>query len=105
MSSNSGGGVHRGDNLNSFQVNELKIFIIESLVADNLLKECDQLDGIVFVWLRQVDILQVNDKSLTVLWSIDSALRYGGLRAHLVEFLDNMESGCLRVAVNYSDLS
>jgi hypothetical protein len=92
MSSNSSRGVHRGDNLYSFQVNELKILIIESLVADNLLKECDQLDGVVFVWLRQVDILQVYDKSLTVLWSIDSSLRDGGLRAHLVEFLDDMES-------------
>jgi hypothetical protein len=72
-------------------MNEFEISVIETLVANNLLQECDELDGVVLIGFRQVDVFEIDDQSLGILWSIDLTLGTGGLTAHLGQLLDHME--------------
>lgn len=102
MSSNRGRWVHRGDNLDSLKGHEVEVLVVETLIADDLLQEADQLDGIILVWLGKVDVLQVDDQALCFLGSIDTALGVGRLSTHLVELLDHMEGTSLSVTMNCS---
>jgi hypothetical protein len=74
---NGCGGVHGGHNNDSFKTHKVKIVIIESLIADDLLKERYELNGVIFVRLWQIDILQIDYESLAFLWPVDSSLRVG----------------------------
>jgi hypothetical protein len=74
MSTDGGRWIHRGNNLDSLQINELQVIIIETLVTDDLLQEGDQLNGVIFVRFREIDVLQVKNQALTVLGSVHSAL-------------------------------
>ena len=70
-----------------------------------MLKEGNQLDGIVFVGSRQVDILEVDDEALALLGTIDSSLRVRGNGAHCVQLLDDGGGSSLCIAVNDCHLS
>ena len=77
MPADSCRGIHRGNDLNSLEVNELQVLIIEAFIANYLLEEGNQLDSVILVRLWKIDVFQVDDKPLTVFGPIDSALRDG----------------------------
>lgn len=92
--------VHRSDDLNSFEAHEVQVVVVEAFVANDLLQERYQLDGVVLIRFRQVDIFQVNDQTSTLFGTVDSALRVSRLSTHLVKFLNDMESRSLCITVN-----
>lgn len=56
MASNGSGWVHGGHNYDSLKTHEVKVSVIEALVANDLLEERNQLDGFILVRLGQVDV-------------------------------------------------
>jgi len=100
MSTNSWWWIHRSNDLNPLQENKLKIVVVEPFIANDLLKESDELNCVVFVWLGQVDVFKVNDKPWGVSWSVNFTLRSCGLRAHLIELLNHMESRGLGITMD-----
>ena len=100
MSTNRGRRVHRRNDRDSLKADKVEVFVIESLVAHKLLQERNQLYGVVLVRLGQIDIFQVDDESLDLLRPVDSTVGIGGLRAHLVQLLNNVEGRSLSVAVD-----
>lgn len=62
------------------------------------------MNGVIFVWFWQIDVLQVDDQTLAFFWSIDATLGVSRLRAHLVQLLDHVEGRSLGITVNNSDL-
>lgn len=105
MSTDGRGWIHGGYDLDTFQKHELQVVVIEAFIAYNLLKESNQLNGVVLIWLWQVDILQVDNESLTVTWPVHFTLRASGCATHLVQLLDYVERTGLRVTVDDGDLS
>ena len=105
VSSNRGRGIHRRHNCDSFERNKIEVRIVETLIAHNLLQEGNELNWFIFVRLGQIDVLQVDDQSLTLFGSVDTPLRIGRLGTHLVKFLDHLESRSLRIAMNNRELS
>ena len=104
VSSNGGGGVHGSYDDDSLEADEVEVCVVEALVAHDLLEERDQLDCLILVWLWQVDVLDVDDQSLALLWTVDTTLRVGGLRAHLIELLNHSEGGGLGITVDHCKL-
>ena len=69
MPSNGRGWVHRGYDHDSLKRHVIEVHVIEALVAYDLLKEGNQLDGVVLVWAGQIDVFQIDDKPLALLRS------------------------------------
>lgn len=69
VAADAAGRKHRHHYLNLFiELHELEALrVVEPAVADHLLQEGSQLNGLVLVWLRQVDIPQEKDLSGAVL--------------------------------------
>lgn len=104
MPSNRGRWVHGRYNCNSFHLDEIKIGVIEALVTDDLLQEGDQLNCVIFVWTRQVDVLEIDDESLAFFGAVDATMRIGRLSAHRIQLLDHACGRSLCIAVNNSHL-
>lgn len=85
------GWVHRSDDCHTFQTDKIQIVIVESFVANQLLEETYQLNCVVLIRFRQVDIFEVNDESLDFFRPVNSTVGVSGLRAHLVQLLDYVE--------------
>ena len=81
--------IHRSHDCDPLHLHEVEVCVVETLVADDLLQERNQLNRVVLVWPWQIDVLKVDDEALTLLWSVDATLRVGGLRAHRVQFLNH----------------
>lgn len=62
MPANSRRGIHRCNDLNSFKRDEFEVVIIETFVADDLLQKGNQLNRVVLIRLRQIDIFEVDDQ-------------------------------------------
>mmetsp|Transcript_17017 Transcript_17017/g.54249 ORF Transcript_17017/g.54249 Transcript_17017/m.54249 type:complete len:785 (-) Transcript_17017:5142-7496(-) len=105
MAPHGGGGVHRPHDLDPLQLDELEVLVVEPLVDDELLQEGNELDGVVFVRLREVDVLEVQDQLLARLGAQHSA-GHGGHRlpTDLRELLHRVLRIGLRGAVHDGDL-
>ena len=57
------------------------------VVKTHLLKEGDELTGAPLVRFGQVEVLQIEDQSFTVLGSVHSTIVGADHHTHLVEFL------------------
>lgn len=86
-------------------MNKLQICIIKSFVTYYLMKESNQLDSIIFIWLWQINVFKIYDQFLTLLWSINSSESTWTLLTHLIEFLKNVECRCLSITVNDRNLT
>lgn len=53
--------IHRCYNLNSLKTNEFQVIIIKAFVANYLLQERYQLNCVVLIWFRQIDIFHVDN--------------------------------------------
>lgn len=88
------------------QVYELqRHWVVESLVADQLLQKGYKLDCLILIWLRQVDIFEVDHQSGTLFRLEGSSLARTAFDAHLVQFVNDLASISLRVAVNHSKVN
>jgi len=54
------------------------------------MEESNQLTGTPLVWFWKVEILEVENETVTVLWSIDSPSVTADHHAHLAELLQQM---------------
>ena len=69
------GGVHRTNQLYFFvDLYKLQIIVVKPFVRHKLLQESDQLNSVVFIRLRQVDILQVQYQPCALLGLQNTAL-------------------------------
>ena len=94
--------VHRHHDLDLLvELHELQVGrVVESLVADHLLQEGGQLDGLVLVGLGQVDVLEVQHLPRALLRAEDLPRAGVDLHADLVQLLDDVVGVGLRVAVH-----
>ena len=104
MSSDGSGRIHRCDNHDPLKGHVIEVHVIESFIADDLLKEGDQLNGIVFVWARQGDVLEINDEPLALFGSEYTSLRSARLSAHLIELLNDILRCGLSIAIDDRNL-
>jgi hypothetical protein len=105
MPTNGTRGSHTGDDLDFVvEVNKFEVIVIKAAMGDDLLEKCDELYGVIFVWLGQVDILQVNNQTTALFGLVDSPLSESPFHANLVQLLDNLGRRCLCVAVNCRNL-
>ena len=74
MTANGCGRVHGSHNRDALHRDEVKVSVVEALVADDLLEERDKLNGVVLVGAGQIDILKVDDQSLALFGPVDSTL-------------------------------
>ena len=90
MSPKSAGRSNGRHDLDVFQLYKLQVIIIESLMHHCLLKEHDDLWGIIFVRSWQVDILQIQHQSSAFTGSIDATSGARGDATELAKLLQNV---------------
>ena len=88
--------------LDAFEPNELQVLVIEPIVSNDLLQEGNDLDGLVFIWPRKVDVLEVQNQAVTAARPQHSACVCADrLPAHLTQLLDRILGSSLRTAVHH----
>ena len=94
-------GIHAADDLDVEQPDELLALVVEPPVGEQLLQKRDELDRVVLVGFREVDVLQVQHQALGITRSehpMSDAAGGDGLAATLRQFLNNVRRGGLRGA-------
>lgn len=77
MPSNRSRWVHGSNNCDSLHLDKIEISVVEALITDDLLQEGNQLNCVILVWSRQVDVFEVYDESLTLFGAVDATMRIG----------------------------
>jgi hypothetical protein len=69
-------------------------------MSDHLLQESYQLDSVIFIRLRQINVFQINNQSSTIFRLQYTSIRIISFLADLIEFLDNLTSLGLGIAMD-----
>ena len=96
--------VHRRDDVDVLEPDEVEVLVVEAAVGRDLLQEGDELGGVVLVGLGQVDVLQVEHDARRVLGPVDAPLLRARHGARLRELVDDVRRERLRRAVHHGHL-
>lgn len=71
--------VHAAHDLNAVQFNEFERIVVEAVVCDELLEECNELWSAPFVWFGKVDVFEVKNEILAFFGLVDTAIYWADL--------------------------
>mmetsp|Transcript_41826 Transcript_41826/g.82045 ORF Transcript_41826/g.82045 Transcript_41826/m.82045 type:complete len:237 (-) Transcript_41826:6376-7086(-) len=97
---NTSSRVHRSNDLDIFDRNPVQIVVMKPFVAHELLQKSDQLNCVVNISFRQVQVLEKKNEAIPLFWSKNSPFVSCELRAHGHQFLNDVFCLCLGRAVN-----
>jgi hypothetical protein len=91
--------------VNALYCEELQVLIVEALKCEQLLQKGDQPARVVAIWFRKVNVLQEEYKPVAFSWTKHSTCVCREEATALPEFLNDMLSGCLCIAMQSRDTS